>query len=246
MADGFTAPRYAWDCTLSDGDVGRLANEIEQKGYGVLEGYIGQQELEPIQALARGAVDGNGGEYIAFTGSDEFIGTTLERLPRSGAFKILCQQLYEHSCKQPAPPVEFYQITRMLKGHTSRNHSYNFHYDSYVLTVLMPIDIPASGLSGDLIIFPNKRPFRKNYLTNLADKLFMENALVQRHFLDKAYKPDAGAVAIKMIPGNIYFFWGYRTLHTNEPCDPDKLRVTSLLHYGDPHEHSRLRALLRR
>jgi hypothetical protein len=31
-----------------------------------------------------------------------------------------------------------------------------------------------------------------------------------------------------MIPGNLYFFWGYRTVHANEACDPDKIRATAL------------------
>ena len=35
--------------------------------------------------------------------------------------------------------------------------------------------------------------------------------------------------------GNIYLFWGYRTLHGNLPCGVDALRTTLLLHLGDPH-----------
>ena len=44
----------------------------------------------------------------------------------------------------------------------------------------------------------------------------------------------------------MYFFWGYRSIHTNEPCDPDKLRATALFHYGDPHRNSKTRAMIRR
>ena len=32
---------------------------------------------------------------------------------------------------------------------------------------------------------------------------------------------------VKMIPGNIYLFWGYRSIHANEPCDADKDRGDS-------------------
>jgi len=49
-----------------------------------------------------------------------------------------------------------------------------------------------------------------------------------------------------MQAGTICFFWGYRSIHTNEPCDPAKLRATALFHYGDPHLGSRARALIRR
>ena len=27
-----------------------------------------------------------------------------------------------------------------------------------------------------------------------------------------------------MVPGNLYLFWGYRTVHANEACDPDRIR----------------------
>jgi hypothetical protein len=32
---------------------------------------------------------------------------------------------------------------------------------------------------------------------------------------------------IPMVPGNLYLFWGYRTVHANEACDPDKIRATA-------------------
>jgi hypothetical protein len=48
-----------------------------------------------------------------------------------------------------------------------------------------------------------------------------------------------------MKPGNLYLFWGYRSIHTNEPCDPDKIRATALFHYVDPHIGSRLKRALR-
>jgi hypothetical protein len=35
-------------------------------------------------------------------------------------------------------------------------------------------------------------------------------------------------------------------VHTNMPCDPDKVRATALFHFGDPHSDSRLKRLLRR
>jgi hypothetical protein len=52
-------------------------------------------------------------------------------------------------------------------------------------------------------------------------------------------------VSIELQPGNLYFFWGYKSLHTNEPCDSDEIRSTALLHYTDPHEGSWLKRKLR-
>jgi hypothetical protein len=55
-----------------------------------------------------------------------------------------------------------------------------------------------------------------------------------------------GATAVAMKPGNIYFFWGYRSIHANEPCDPNQIRATALLHFGDPYKASQARTFLRR
>ncbi len=47
------------------------------------------------------------------------------------------------------------------------------------------------------------------------------------------------------MPGNLYLFSGYRSLHANDECDPAMLRATILLHFGNPHHESLMaRALL--
>ena len=169
----------------------------------------------------------------------------LAELPQNEAFKSLCRRLYELGTGERAPDVEFYQIFRCLQGRSGQAHSYRFHYDSYVLTALLPVVIPNAGRRGDLLVLPNTRRVRRLYLTNLLDKLLVDNAISQRILRAAARRRRLNTVAITMQPGNIYFFWGYRSVHTNEPCDPDKLRATALLHYGDPHRNSRARQWLR-
>jgi len=44
-----------------------------------------------------------------------------------------------------------------------------------------------------------------------------------------------------MVAGNLYLFWGYLSVHANEPCDPDKIRATALFHFGYPHTGTALR-----
>jgi len=236
----------SWEHALSDVEVARLAGTIERNGYAVLENYIDDEELQPVVTLARAAIERSGAEYIGFVGSADFSGTILERIPQSDAFRSLCRRLYELGCENPAPPTEFYQITRILQGATAKDHSYIFHYDSYILTVLMPIEIPDFGRTGRLLLFPNHRPIRANYVTNLIDKILVDNRFTHKLYERRAYEPGTKVPPLSVLPGNIYFFWGYSTLHTNEPCAPNQLRVMSILHYGDPHKDSTLRSLLRK
>ena len=120
-----------------------------------------------------------------------------------------------------------------------------FHYDSYVLTALLPVAVPDEGRRGDLLMIPNTRGIRRLYLSNVLDKIAVDNRITQTILRMDACQRMLNAVAIKFRPGTMYFFWGYRCIHTNEPSDHDKLRATALFHYGDPHRNSRVRALIR-
>jgi hypothetical protein len=110
-----------------------------------------------------------------------------------------------------------------------------------VLTLLLPILIPTRGQRGDLVIAPNLRGVRPFYVLNLLDKLVVDNKLSQVALRKLLASGLAMFRRIEMTPGNLYMFWGYRTLHTNEPCDLENIRSTALFHFGDPHAESPLR-----
>ena len=180
---------------------GALAAQIDANGYAVIEDYVEPDELRGAQAFVADAIAANDGEYVGFTGTQRLGGTFLAGLPEDPDFVALCRGIYARAVGKPAPEVGFYQILRCLSGRGARAHSMRFHYDSYVLTALIPIVVPERGSPGRLIILPSTR---------------------------------------------LYFFWGYRSLHTNEPCDADAIRATALLHYADPHADSRVKRALRR
>ena len=75
----------------------------------------------------------------------------------------------------------------------------------------------------------------------MTEKIILDNPVTQ-FFLRKAYRWNLLKLKqIPMVPGNLYFFWGYRSVHGNEACHPDKIRATALFHFGSPHANSRLR-----
>jgi hypothetical protein len=113
------------------------------------------------------------------------------------------------------------------------------HYDRTVITMLVPIYIPdaGGGQSGELVVFPNKRPFRRSALMNIVDKIAVQNPLYRSYTVHKlAHVAKEHSVVLE--PGNVYLFWGYRTYHGNGPCATDTVRATLLLHLGDPHHGS--------
>jgi len=235
-----------WEAPIPDAEAVRIAADIDRQGYGVLNGFLTEQDLAPIRAIVHAAVDAAGGEYVGFNGSEALVGTVLAALPNSAPFKALCRRLYELGTGRAAPAGDFYQILRCLKGRSGQARSWYFHYDSYVVTALLPVAIPGEGRSGDLMVIPGTRPVRRFYPSNLLDKLLIENRIAQRFLRAATQRRRLNSVSIPMRPGDLYFFWGYRSIHTNAPCDPDKLRATALLHYGDPHRDSFLRRMVRR
>jgi hypothetical protein len=213
-----------------------LAAAIEREGFAAIPDFVGPEDLERMRAFVSRAVAGSGGEYVSFAGPDEVEGSGLDDLAYSPSFRSLMEKIYEAGTGRTAPSQPFYQILRCLAGEGSKRNSYLFHYDSYVITALVPIMVPSSGLSGDLLMLPNTRGIRSNYLFNVIDKLILDNKLSQIMLKQLTLKGLLPIKRIKMVPGTMYFFWGYRTIHTNEPCDPDKVRSTALFHYANPHK----------
>ena len=226
---------------VSDQTVHGLVAEVERKGFAVLPRYISPEALAELQQFVSTAVQTAGGEYKVFNGRDAVAGTLLAELAEDPAFQSLIRRFYEGAAGRPAPNQSIYQVLRCLAGATGVKECFIFHYDSYVVTLLLPILIPTRGQRGHLVIAPNLRRIHRSYLRNLLDKILIDNKLTQR-LLRGLY--TAGLLRLKRVemnPGDLYVFWGYRTLHTNEPCDVENIRSTALYHFGDPHADSALR-----
>ena len=101
--------------------------------------------------------------------------------------------------------------------------------------MLIPVVIPMTGQTGDFLMLPNMRAIRKRYLFNVVDKVILDNPVSQWALRKLTQMGAIRLTRIKLTPGNAYFFWGYRSVHTNEPCDPDQVRATALFHYANPH-----------
>ncbi|MBW4038420.1 MAG: hypothetical protein HIU91_05985 [Acidobacteria bacterium] len=212
-----------------------LVSELDTKGFACIPNYVQPSDLTRMQSFVSDAIRNAGNEYVHFNGPDAVAGSGLEELAHSEDFNRLIYDLYEQGTGNPADKEEFYQVLRCLSGSTGQKNSLIFHYDSYVVTALIPIHIPADGLAGDLLMYPNTRTIRSTYIANAFDKVLLDNPITQKLLRNRVSARHLQPMRIKMKPGNIYFFWGYRSIHTNEPCDPDKIRATALFHYKNPH-----------
>jgi hypothetical protein len=228
---------------ISNEKVQSVVRDIDRQGFGVIENYLSPEDLASVQNFVESAVAEAGGEYVGFIGKQGVAGSVLDKLSDPGAFETLLHRVYESGTGLQPPKQSLYQVLRCLKGESGARHALFFHYDSYVVTALVPIIIPTRGRAGHLVMMPNVRRVRSNYLFNVMDKILLDNRLTQ-NMLRWAYEHGwLGLKRVAMVPGNLYFFWGYRTVHANEACDPDKIRATALFHFADPHVDSKIRNL---
>lgn len=223
-------------------DVDGLIADIETQGFARISGFIPLDELGRAQGAVRGAVQANGGESVMLIG-DEQTSAVLPMMDRvTEVTRLICERVETRH----ADLETTYKIVRCLSGGSVAQHSMVFHFDSFVLTALVPVIMPVRGSPGDLVIAPNTRPLRNSYMRNLLDKLIVDNPLTQRILRRMHAGGSARFTRLHLAPGDLYLFWGYRTLHTNEPVDGGEVRCTALVHRGRMHPDSALWRALHR
>ncbi|MBA1277648.1 hypothetical protein G7023_07800 [Pseudomonas stutzeri] len=209
------------------------------KGSSCITNFLTPEQLTSLQEHIRNDAEKHKGQYFAHHGGVEIESSLLGFLGAAPEFRQMLESIYQAGIGKTAYSDEILKVLRCVQGTSGRRESNCFHYDASLVTVLLPIEIPQNGNDrGDLIMFPNLRRARSNVLFNVLEKMLLQNALSRkaittaiRHHLLKPEK-------LQLIPGNLYLFWGYRTLHANEPCDPTSRRATAIFHYGDPHAGS--------
>jgi hypothetical protein len=215
-----------------------IAKEMNDKGSSCIANFLTEAQLSSLQQHVSVDAEKYNGQYFAHHGGASIESSLLGVLGTAPEFREMLDSIYQIGLGKSAYSNEVFTVLRCVQGNSGRRESNCFHYDASLVTALLPVDIPHGADRGDLIIFPNLRRVRSTVLFNVLEKALLQNALSRklitaaiRHHLLKPEK-------LQLVPGNLYLFWGYRTLHANEPCDPASCRATAIFHYGDPHAGS--------
>lgn len=212
--------------------------QMNEQGYACIPEFISRKHLEELREHVAREASRHHGEYFAHHGNAG-LGRQLQALGSDPALRSLLSEVFQHGAGRRAFSDRIYQVLRCVQGSNGRKESNCFHYDATLVTALLPVEIPQEGTQrGDLLLFANSRRLRRSVLFNVVEKALLQNAFSRwlialgiRHGLLHPQR-------LQLQPGNLYLFWGYRTLHANEPCDPSLRRATAIFHYGDPHAGS--------
>jgi len=230
-----------------DQDQAYIASQINKQGFACLHDFLNSIQLHQLREQVQEQARRHKGEYFAYHGGEEVADSLLSVLGAAPEFQKLLADVYRACAGRAAHSNRIYMVMRCVQGQTGRKESNCYHFDASLVTALLPVEIPQDGNErGDLLMFPNLRPIRHFVLFNVLEKALLQNRLSRKLITCAIGIGLLRPQRLQLVPGNLYLFWGYRSLHANEPCDPAKLRATAIFHYGDPHAGSLLTRLILR
>jgi hypothetical protein len=223
-----------------------LVSEMEKNGFAVLNDFLTSEQLVQARTYVMQEVNQREREFFAIHGVEAMEGSLLGSLGASAALRQMLAEIYRVGARAAASDEErVFPVIRCLQGESGWKESHFYHFDATLVTMLVPLFIPTGDAHcGDLISFPNIRPVRRNVLVNIVEKGILHNRISQKLTALAVKRRWLKPMTVKLVPGNAYLFWGYRSLHANELCNPHKLRATALYHFGDPHRDSALGRLV--
>lgn len=230
---------------LGDDAAEYLLYQLDGPGIACLENALNPEFLEKLRNDIDKLLDERGHRYFSIIQPGKVLGGPfIQMAQKSGLVELMSRLARIGHSDQAVDGFELYNVLRIIAGDEARKASFEFHYDATVITCVMPLYIPDGppDEAGDLIALPNLRGYRGSSLLNIIEKVFMQNPLAFR--LYKAIFSSGKRNVYKLKPGNLYFFWGYRTFHANLPCRPGAKRATLLFHIGNPHAGDRLTELV--
>lgn len=220
-------------------DPAALAAELDETGFVCIEDAIDPAWIARAQAYVHSLVEQKGKRYFAMNWLSRNPGTPPQELTDDPHMRRLMETLAQIGCPKARLDKEIFTALRVVAGRTGDERSLLYHYDKHVITALAPILIPEGPKrrAGELVVFPNRRSYRRFTLFNIIEKAIVQNKWYRNRVTRKLAAGDPANIKY-LKPGNLYLFWGYRTYHSNFPVAGDMVRATMLLHHGDPHPAS--------
>jgi hypothetical protein len=221
-----------------------VVDEISTAGVACLRDVVTEDWLEAARDGVESYLPINDGHelFIENFAADE--GSFARRLVADERLEQLLKSVVTAACPQLNVHDQSAQSSlRILAGPGPAGRPLWFHYDATVVTLVVPIIIPdaGSGNSGELILYPNRRPYRRFAVWNIGEKLITQSDAYRRRFV-QGRDGGADATVVPLQAGNVYLFWGYRSYHATLPFPADALRVTLVLHFGALHRGNRMLA----
>tara|TARA_B100000780_G_C21028303_1_gene412253 strand:+ start:122 stop:982 length:861 start_codon:yes stop_codon:yes gene_type:complete len=220
---------------FSDAKISELVQEIDSIGIAEVENVIEPWVLSEANSYLISEGEQMGVQSFSMRWN-QMQPSVLTDLQKDSSLKRFFSRILINAGIDAKDDEYIHHVVRCTNGETNHADAYAYHFDQYNLTALMPIQTPIhpSADCGDLVIYPNFRRFSKNVAINLIYKTIFQNSISSILMRSKLAIKLFKAQVIKVKPGSLYLFYGYRTFHGNLPIDKSFRRMTALFHYNDP------------
>ena len=209
------------------GFVDRLRGEMDKSGMAVLENFLSPNFLAELRTNVEQLtpICYQNGKRKYLIGAD---------LQNTGfwevAFSDFALKLSNDILKRfnvQLESADIHPAVNILLGEQGQDTVHGWHFDATYLTIAMPVVMPppSSGRDGKFRIWPNVRQFSQSKWQHKLYSNVAETHLFQR--MAKNY-------AINFVPGNLYFFYGFRSFHGTDDLDGQQLRANCLINFGGP------------
>jgi len=218
-------------------NIDEIIKNFNNDSYVIIKNYFTEEEIINLQKYIKQDILKRPKGYKGTAGNDSFKDTPFEFIETKNKIINILEDIREKHFSIKSPNKEIYKVLRINTGiNESVNKPFMFHYDAYVISALIPLIIPnrEDGLNGKFIISGRKRFFHKNFFLNLFEKALIQNPLTRMILKIKFIQIIFDVQFINLIPGNLYLFNGYQSMHTVSKMGKDSLRATFLCHYSDP------------
>ncbi len=215
-----------------------ITNIIKKNGYYSSEDIISDKELNELKNFINYKLKEFPNKNFRLY-EDSFKNTLInEKNFELKINSIISKVLKENNINDYEKPN--YKVLRVVSGEQQKKQAYLYHFDAHLITILIPIIIPnnKSGKNGDLVLFPNLRKMHKNLFLNILQKLLFQNIISRTILNTNLFRKIFKYKLLKIKPGNIYMFFGFKSLHANLEIETFSTRATLLIHCYDVFEDS--------
>jgi len=216
--------------------------DIASKGYIEINDFITPSQLDELKDFTFRNIEKFQGKNFRLY-EDSFKNTVIEDKNFQNKLELLINEIVNFNFnkfveKEPG----IYKVLRVVAGKKQKKQANLYHFDAHLITILIPILIPQNKnlKNGDLVIFPNIRKVNQSLLLNIFQKLFFQNFIIRKLLSFTILRKILNYKILKLIPGKIYVFNGFTTLHGNMEIDEESQRATLLIHAYDVFNKSSL------
>jgi len=227
-AERFVSDRYRDEIQSGyEGLVQRLRNALDDRGLAILEGFIHPDFLGELRSTVERLTPWcyEGGRRRAAVGTD-LEHTAFHEITFSDFIIRLANDILAPFHVQ-VDPADVHPVVNVLVGKQGQQYVNSYHFDATYLTIAMPVVMPppSADRDGKFRYWPNVRPFSQSA---------WQNRLYWKFFNVDFLRNMVRSESVNFVPGDLYFFYGFRSFHGTADLDPEQLRANCLMNFGGP------------